>query len=197
MAIESWDHRLARILVKPLVATPIYPNHLTALSFVFGLTAAGLFALGGPVWVNLAAGLYMVAVFLDHTDGELARQAGKSSAFGQRFDSVVNASNYTMLFIGVGIGLSNGPMGNGALLLGFSAGLCNPIIFVLRIGLEGRHGAKAVAHPRYAGVEIEDLIYLIGPITWLGGLEYFFLAYGMGSFGYLAWTVWEALKSRG
>jgi archaetidylinositol phosphate synthase len=196
MAIESWDQRLAHILVKPLVATPVHPNHLTALSFVFGLTAAVLFALGEPVWVHLAAGLFMVAVFLDHTDGELARQAGKSSAFGQIFDSVVNASNYTMLFIGVGIGLSAGPMGNGALLLGFSAGLCNPIILVLRIGLERRHGTKAVAHPRYAGIEIEDIIYLIGPITWLGGLEYFFLAYGIGSFGYLAWTVWQALKSR-
>ena len=196
MAIRSWDQRLAHILVKPLVATPIHPNHLTGLSFGFGLTAAVLFALGGPLLVNLAAGLFMVAVFLDHTDGELARLAGKTSAFGQRFDSVVNASNYTMLFIGVGIGLSTGPMGTGALVLGFSAGFCNPIIFVLRNGLERRHGAKAVAHPRYAGVEIEDLIYLVGPITWVGGLEYFFLAYGIGSFGYLAWTVWEARKSR-
>ena len=196
MAIRSWDQRLAHILVKPLVATPVHPNHLTGLSFVFGLTAALLFALGEPVPVNLAAGLFMVAVFLDHTDGELARLAGKTSAFGQRFDSVVNASNYTMLFIGVGAGLSSGPMGTWALILGFAAGLCNPIILVLRFGLERRHGAKATAHPRYAGVEIEDLIYLIGPITWLGGLEYFFLAYGLGSFGYLAWTAWEALKSR-
>ena len=196
MAIRSWDQRLAHILVKPLVATPVHPNHLTGLSFVFGLTAALLFALGEPVSVNLAAGLFMVAVFLDHTDGELARLAGKTSAFGQRFDSVVNASNYTMLFIGVGVGLSSGPMGTWALILGFAAGLCNPIILVLRFGLERRHGAKAVAHPHYAGVEIEDLIYLIGPITWLGGLEHFFLAYGLGSFGYLAWTAWEALKSR-
>lgn len=196
MAIESWDHRLARILVKPLVATPVHPNHLTALSFVFGLAAAILFAQGDRVWANVAAGLFIIAVFLDHTDGELARQAGKSSSFGQLFDSSVNASNYTMLFISIGIGLSGGPMGNGALFLGVAAGLCNPIIFFLRIRLERRHGHEAVDHPRYAGVEIEDIIYLIGPVTWLGGLEYFFLAYGFGSFGYLAWTIWEATKSR-
>jgi phosphatidylglycerophosphate synthase len=196
MAIRSWDLRLAHILVKPLVATQIHPNHLTGLSFVFGLSAAVLFALGGPVLVNVAAGLFMVAVFLDHTDGELARQAGKSSAFGHRFDSIVNASNYTILFIGIGIGLSAGPMGAWALALGIGAGLCNPIILALRLGTERRHGAKSVAHPRYGGVEIEDLIYLIGPITWLGGLEYFFLAYGIGSFGYFSWTVWERLRSR-
>ena len=101
-----------------------------------------------------------------------------------------------MLFIGVGIGLSAGWMGGWALVLGFAAGLCNPFILFLRKGTERRHGAKSVAHPKYAGVEIEDIIYLIGPITWLGGLEYFFLAYGFGSFGYFAWTVWEAVKSR-
>ena len=196
MAIKSWDQRLAHVLVKPLVATPVHPNHLTALSFLFGLAAAVLFARGGPVQVNVAAGLFMIAVFLDHTDGELARQAGKSSPFGQHFDSAVNASNYTMLFIGVGIGLSDGWMGGWALALGFAAGLCNPIILFLRKGTERRHGAKAVAHPKYAGVEIEDIIYLIGPITWLGGLDYFFLAYGFGSFGYLSWTVWESVKSR-
>ena len=39
MAIKSWDQRLAHILVKPLVATPVLPNHLTGLSFLFGLAA--------------------------------------------------------------------------------------------------------------------------------------------------------------
>lgn len=197
MAIASWDQRLARVLVRPLVPTPVHPNHLTGLSFVLGLAAAVLFARGGAAAVDLAAGLFMVAVFLDHTDGELARQAGKSSAFGKRFDSAVNASNYTMLFVGLGIGLSAGPMGGWALVLGLAAGLCNPVIFFLLIVLERRGGAKATAHSRYAGVEAEDLVYLIGPITWLGGLDYFFLAYGLGTFGYLASIAWKALRPRG
>jgi hypothetical protein len=34
-------------------------------------------------------------------------------------------------------------------------------------------------------------MYLIGPATWLGGLVYFFVAYGLGTLGYLAWTVIE------
>ncbi len=194
MAIRSWDTRLAHILVKPLVNTPVHPNHLTGLSFLFGLSAAILFARADPFMVNIAAGLFMVAVFLDHTDGELARQAGKSSAFGQRFDSVVNASNYTMLFVSLGIGMSDGPYGEWALALGIAAGLTNPIIFFLRLSTEKKHGAEALAHPRYAGVEIEDLIYLIGPITWFGGLEYFFWAYASGSFGYFLWTIWERVR---
>ena len=196
MTIRSWDTRLAQALVKPLAGTPVHPNHLTGLSFLFGLSAALLFAFGAPQMVHLAAGLYMIAVFLDHTDGELARLVGKSSSFGKYFDSVVNATNYTMLFVSLGIHFSAGPMGGWALALGIAAGLCNPVIFFTRMSTERKHGSAAVAHPKYGGVEIADIIYLIGPITWLGGLEYFFLAYGLGTFGYTSWTIWERLRAR-
>ncbi len=196
MTGKPWDARLAQIVVRPLASTPLHPNHLTALGLLSGLVSAGLFAFAEPEYAGWAALLFMLAAFIDHTDGELARMTGKVTEFGRRFDSIVNTANYTMLFIGIGIGLAAGEMGGGALVLGFAAGLSVPVNFVLRIGLERRCGAKAVAHPCYAGVEIEDFIYLIGPITWAGGLEYFFLAYGFGTFGYLAWTLWEALKPR-
>ncbi|MDA0704340.1 MAG: CDP-alcohol phosphatidyltransferase family protein [Proteobacteria bacterium] len=196
MAIESWDTRLAKILVKPLVGTRVHPNHMTGLSLLFGIAAALLFAHGGPVSVHVAAGLFMIAVFLDHTDGELARRSGKTSEFGKIFDSSVNCTNYTLMFISIGIGLSSGPLGVWALVLGLAAGLSNPIILFMRLGTERIHGSEAVAHPSYAGVEIEDIIYLIGPITWLGGLQYFFLAYGIGSFGYFAWTLSCRLRKR-
>jgi hypothetical protein len=43
-------------------------------------------------------------------------------------------------------------------------------------------------------MEIEDFIYLIGPITWFGGLNYFFWVYGLGTLGYLGWTIFELLN---
>ena len=74
-----YDQRLAGWLVRPLVGTPIHPNHLTVLSLAFGFGAAAMFAWGdSPGWAAL---LYMLAVFTDHTDGELARQTGKTSRF--------------------------------------------------------------------------------------------------------------------
>jgi len=196
MAIESWDHRLARVLVKPLVNTPVRPNHMTGLSLAFGIAAAALFAQGDPMLAHWAAGLFVIAVFLDHTDGELARQSGKTSTFGKYFDSSVNCTNYTMMFISIGYGLSSGPLGHWALILGLAAGLSNPIILFMRLNTERRHGSESVEHPSYAGVEIEDIIYLIGPITWFGGLKYFFLAYGIGSFGYFTWTLWNTIRKR-
>lgn len=85
-------------------------------------------------------------------------------------------------------------MGQFALYLGLAAGLANPLITLLRLVLERRHGPVAVAHPYKGGFEIEDFIYLIGPITWLGGLKYFFLVFGTGTIGYLMWISYELLR---
>ena len=35
----SWTHRLARLLVRPLVGTPITPYHLTTARLVTGVAA--------------------------------------------------------------------------------------------------------------------------------------------------------------
>ncbi len=195
-----YDQRLARLLVRPLVATAVHPNHLTTLSLLLGLSAALLFALGGPHSTGFAAGIYMLAVFTDHTDGELARLSGKTSRFGHRYDFIVGGLNYTMLFIGIGIGLTDGALGFWALLLGLAAGLANPFIMSLRLILDARWGKQAWKHPYFAGFELEDFIYLIGPITWLAGIAYFFVPYALGTLGYLGWTVvefrrWERLDT--
>ncbi len=194
MTDKPWDQRLANIVVRPLAATPVHPNHLTALSFLFGLGAALVFAMAAESAGGWAAGLYMLAVFTDHTDGELARMTGQTSELGHRLDYIVGSAIYTMLFAGLGIGLAAGEMGGWALALGLSAAACQPLTVILRMGLESRHGAEAVEHPYFAGFELEDFIYLIGPITWAGGLEYFFVVYGLGAIGYLAWTLWELRK---
>jgi phosphatidylglycerophosphate synthase len=192
-----WDQRLARVVVKPLAGTWVRPSHLTALSLLVGLAAAALFASGSAKAADWAAALFMLAVFIDHTDGELARMTDKTSRFGHHFDYVVGSGNYTVLFIGLGVGLAQGPMAGLALALGLAAGLSNPVIAGLRMKMEHRFGSRAVAHPRLDGFEIEDFIYLIGPVTWLGGLQYFFLVYALGALGYLCWTVWAFLRLHG
>ena len=60
--------------------------------------------------------------------------------------------------------------------------------------MERRFGSQAVEHPGGGGFELEDFIYLIGPVTWLGGLEYFFWLYATGTLGYLLWTVLKFLR---
>ncbi len=191
---EAWDQRLVRVVVRPLARTPVRPNHVTALGLVVGLAAAGLFATGSVAAADVAAGLFMLVLFIDDADGELARLTGKTTTFGERFDSLVGSANFTALFIGLGYGLSGGPLGRTALGLGLAAGLANPVITALRMAMRRRFGKAAVAHPARFGVEIEDFMYLIGPATWLGALAYFFVLFGLGTLGYLGWTVWRYLR---
>ena len=76
-----WDQRFATALMRPLRATPITPNQITTLSLAIGLLAALLYAQNG--WaVHLGAACFVLAFWLDHADGELARMTGRSSPFG-------------------------------------------------------------------------------------------------------------------
>ncbi len=198
-----YDQRLARLIARPLAYLPVTPNQLTFVSLAFGVAAGVLFALGDHALIHWAAAMSVLAIFSDHIDGELARLTGRTSALGHTLDYIVGSANYTMLFTGIGIGLGGGlanalggSLGIGVpahwyYVLGIAAGLANPVIVSLRMTMDKRFGAEAVEHPTAGGFEIEDFMYLIGPATWLGGLVYFFVAYGLGTLGYLAWTVIE------
>ena len=191
-----YDQRLARWLVRPLAAAGVHPNAVTGVSFLFGMAAALLFAFHVEAMAGWAALLFMLAVLTDHGDGELARMTDRTSHLGHRLDYLVGTTNYAMLFIGIGIGLGGAGWGGPAVAFGLAVGLANPIICALRMVMDDRYGGEAVSHPRFGGFELEDFIYLIGPITWLGGLEYFFLLYGGGTLGYLIFTVVAFLRRR-
>ena len=186
---KPYDQRLAGFLVRPFRNTALHPNHVTTLTLVLGICSAVIFAVAiDMAW--LAALLFMLAVLTDHMDGELARMTGKSSRFGHNYDYIVGGLIYMLLFIGIGTGLSDG-YGSWTLILGFIAGFSNPVILFLRMNMEKQHGFKAVAHPQFLGFQDEDFIYLIGPITWLTGIIWFFVPFALGNIGYLVWTVRE------
>ena len=108
----AWDQRLARILAGLLAHTSIHPNAVTTLGLMMGLLAGCLFAQGDLVLANWAAGVFMFAAFMDHADGELARLVNKTSTFGHYYDHVAVAVSYVSLFVGMGIGLRHGPLGD-------------------------------------------------------------------------------------
>lgn len=191
---DPYDQKLARILVRPLHRVGIHPNTVTGASLLLGLASALVFAYAEISWRWLAALLFMLAVFVDHMDGELARLSGKTTAFGHYFDYIVGAVNYTVLFSALGFAVFRETGMEAALWLGIASGISNLVIVSLRLLMENRFGAGAVSHPAAGGVEIEDFIYAIGPITWFGGLFYFFWAYAIGTLIYFMWTVFELLR---
>jgi phosphatidylglycerophosphate synthase len=181
------------MLVRPLVDSAVTPNQLTGLSLFTGLAAGGLYALGGAA-VHWGAALFMIYAFIDHADGELARMTGKTSKFGHYFDLLADGFGKVVLFIGMGVGLQGGILGGWASFMGIAAGVSVGLTFALRAELERRLGKDVTAQPAWAGFEIEDVLYLIGPITWLGGLVPFLIAAGIGAPVFLIWQIWGASR---
>lgn len=192
-----WDQRLARVLVRPLVRARVHPNLVTALTALLALTGAALLASAQPQAVNWGAGLFVLSRFLDHFDGELARQSGRSSRLGYVLDYVAGGVSYAALFIGIAIGLYHGPVGAWVLGLG-TLGSASAVFAVwLNMAIDRlRDSGAAVGYPALAGFELEDGIYLLAPVTWLGWLAPFFVAACVGAGVYLLYTVGVLLRTR-
>lgn len=173
MTNAPWDARLAALIVRPLCDSWVTPNHLTTLRLASGLGAAFFF--GNGAWPYLAAWLWSISTFLDHTDGELARMSGKQSRCGHFYDLMTDAVATMGLFIGIGWGLMGSPLGKWALFMGLVAGIAIAIIFHLRNDIEQRYGKAATKQPSFLGFEAEDTLYLLPLIIWLDGLILFLL----------------------
>ena len=192
MKNPPWDQRIARVLVRPLVGTPITPNQLTVLTIVIALGGAWLLAQGTPEAANWGAGLFVFARFLDHFDGELARQKNMKSKLGYYLDYVSGAISYAALFFAIGFGLRDGALGSWAIVLGSVGAAAAIISMFLNLGIDKAEkltDGEATGYPGFAGFELEDGIYLIAPITWAGWLQPFFVLCGIGAGVYTLWTL--------
>ncbi len=193
-ASALWDRRLSRWLVRPLVKTWIRPNHLTAGTMLTALAAGWLYARGGGA-VHWGAGLFVLSLLLDHADGELARMSNRVSRFGHYFDMLAGAVTYVALFVGMGVAVRDSQLGVWAVPMGLVTGLAVAVIFAVRVGLERRAGPAAVVQPRWGGFEVEDVMYLVGPITWLGALVPFLAAATVGAPLFLLWQIWDGRRA--
>jgi archaetidylinositol phosphate synthase len=179
--------------VRPLVRSAITPNQITTLGLAVGLLAALLYAQGN--WaVHLGAACFVLSFWLDHADGELARMTGRTSPFGHYCDLAAGGCVLVAVFVGIGIGTADGALGAWAPMLGAAAGLATAAIFVLRMELERRAGKTAVRQPNLLGFELEDLMYLLGPVTWLGVLQPFLLLAGIGAPLFALFVLWECRR---
>lgn len=196
MASWAWDSRIARRVALLLRDTRVHPNHVTTVGMLTGLTAAAFYGWGSPRAANWGAGLYVLSAILDHVDGHLARLTGRSSAAGQTYDRIADLLVRFALFAGFGLGLRHGPGGGVYVGLGLAAGIAFVAIFVLRGAMARRQGWQAIAQPHVGGIELEDILYVIAPITWLGWLAPFLVGAGVGAPLFSLWVARSYRRSR-
>jgi phosphatidylglycerophosphate synthase len=188
---STWDARLARRLVTPLVGTRITPNHLTTLRLLIGVVGAYYLSLGMFWPCTLGAVLIALSNFVDHTDGELARISGLSSKFGHFYDLACDFIVTVLLFVGLGfyVGVHHPAMIVPPGWLGCIAGVAVALIFFLRMRLESMAGKNGTKQASIAGFETEDILYLLPLVTLLNGMTPFLIASSIGAPVFALWTV--------
>ncbi len=162
-------HRISRQLVRPLLDTPVTPNHLTTARLATGVAAAGCFALDEGRWDVVGAGVFVLSMLLDRADGELARMKGASSRFGAFYDLATDAISNSCVFLRLGVAAMDGRLGLWALPLGLLAGISISSIFLLIIATEARYGNGTASFDAHAGFDPDDALILV-PIALLFGL---------------------------
>nr|WP_255575445.1 CDP-alcohol phosphatidyltransferase family protein [Caldovatus aquaticus] len=115
-------HRIVRPAVRRIAHTRITPNHITTLRLATGLAAAAAFAQGEALWPAVGGGIFLLSMLLDRADGELARQTGRSSVAGHRYDLVSDCTSNIAAFLGIGLG-AQPALGLLGPLLGVLAGI--------------------------------------------------------------------------
>jgi phosphatidylglycerophosphate synthase len=95
--------RLSRNVTRAAVALGIAPNPITVASGVVGLAAAAVIATGKPAALLGGLLLYLAAVVLDHTDGEVARLTLTESAIGEWLDIAVDTVVHAALVLALGV----------------------------------------------------------------------------------------------
>ena len=193
-AARPWDARAARWLISPLAASRITPNHLTTVRLAVGLAAAAAFLPGSYGWSNVAALLFVLSNFLDHTDGELARLSGKSSRWGHLYDLASDAAVTVLTFVAMGIGVgvrSPGAFRVPPSYLGLAAGGAIALVFYLRMRIEERLGKSATAQASLGGFETEDVLYLFPLVTLADATATVLVAASVCAPLFAAWVVVE------
>ena len=98
---NAWIFRPAAFVIVWIIRkTKITPNHITIISFIFGVTAGVMLALCNHVLAFIAL---LLMVIFDCADGQLARLTGRSSKIGKILDVTADILSYFSFFTGVAV----------------------------------------------------------------------------------------------
>lgn len=191
MIRTSWTHHLARLVVRPMIGRGIRPNHLTTLRLLTGAASCAALAQGDPLWIWYSGWLWLVSAFLDRADGELARIGAMSSPAGHYYDYIADTVVNAGFFVAAGIGLRHSSLGGDAIWLGAWTGLALVLCNNWSEQLERLEGPGKKAYAGAFGFDLDDLLYLLAPILWLGWLMPLLVGACIGTTCMMVLTGWR------
>ena len=198
------DEKLAEKAVKYLIKTSITPNQITTFSLLLAAFAAVFFSFGIYFFSVIGSLLFIFAKFLDHVDGQLARELKKETKFGWYYDSFVDTLTYILMFVGISAGIPPGTFEIKFFTiveldlqdyLLFSAIIASILNTLLGIVHKYKTSKDFYGFPQTKKFALEDGVYLIGPITWIGFINFFFLISSIGSVVFVIYNIKRFLKN--
>ena len=198
------DEKIAEKVVKYIAQTSITPNQVSTFSLLLAALAAVFFSFGIYVFSVIGSILFIFSKFLDHVDGQLARELKKESKFGWYYDSFVDTATYILMFVGISAGIPPGTfeikffsivdfdLQNYLLFSAIIASILNTFLGIVH---KYKTSKDFYGFPATDKVALEDGIYLIGPITWIGLINLFFLISTIGSVVFVIYNIKRYVKS--
>jgi phosphatidylglycerophosphate synthase len=110
------NRRLSRRLTRLFVSLTVTPNQVSLLALATGLVAAWALWDATPASAVLGFLLYVLAVVLDHSDGEVARLTLRESPLGGRLDFLVDVTMHAAAALAMGVTASRVDGGRSALV---------------------------------------------------------------------------------
>ena len=197
------DETIASKIVKYLVKTSVTPNQVTTFSLLLAAFAAVFFSFGIYFFSVIGSILFIFSKFLDHVDGQLSRELKKTTKFGWYYDYFSDTAGYILMFIGISAGIPPGTfeikifnlvnidLQNYLLFSAIIASLLNTFLGILH---KYKTKKDFYGFPETEKVALEDGIYLIGPITWIGFINLFFLMASVGSVVFVIFNIKRFIK---
>ena len=201
---EKIDEKIAAKVVKYIAQTTITPNQVSTFSLLLAAFAAVFFSFGIYFFSVIGSILFIFSKFLDHVDGQLARELKKETKFGWYYDSFVDTATYVLMFVGISAGIPPGTfeinffsivdldLQNFLLFSAIIASILNTFLGIIH---KFKTSKDFYGFPETDKVALEDGIYLIGPITWVGFINFFFLAASIGSVIFVIYNIKRFVKS--
>ena len=201
---EKIDEKIAAKVVKYIAQTTITPNQVSTFSLLLAAFAAVFFSYGVYFFSVIGSILFIFSKFLDHVDGQLARELKRESKFGWYYDSFVDTATYILMFVGISAGIPPGTfeikffsiidldLQNYLLFSAIVASILNTFLGIIH---KFKTSKDFYGFPETDKVALEDGIYLIGPITWIGLINLFFLMSTIGSVVFVIYNIKRYVKS--
>jgi archaetidylinositol phosphate synthase len=165
---QTYAHQFARLLVRPLLGTPVRPNHITLLRLAVGLAACATLADGGRYSALWSGILWIIACVLDRADGELARLGNLRSELGKLLDFYSDLILDSAWFLAVGMAASRGALGSTGLALGIISCVSIAVCIAMAEIFERRSGEGVKTYYGTQQFHPDDALFLLPLFTWLG-----------------------------